>query len=177
LSMPKAGYAFKVIFIGDPAVGKTAIVHRHVTSSFKENYIPSLGTNVSAKDYDIEGRYVTLMIWDIAAQERFNDIRGKYYKGTRAAAVVYDVTRPVTLDNAIFWFEDVKRFVQEKIQMALIANKIDLSTKVDTEAGQKLAGKIGAIFFETSAKTGENVDRLFQNIAKILLGAALSSSP
>jgi len=174
--MSKAGFAFKVILVGDPAVGKTAIINRHVSSSFKENYIPSLGTNITSKDYDIDSRYVTLIIWDIAAQERFDNVRSKYYTGAKAAIIVYDVTRPATFDNVTFWFEDLKRFVMENLQMTLIANKIDLPAKVDSEAGKKLASKIGAKFIETSAKTGENVERLFQKLTRDLLGAVLGSS-
>jgi len=176
LRTPRAGYVFKVIFVGDPAVGKTAIVDRHVSSSFKENYIPTLGTNITTKDYDIEGRYVTLTIWDIAAQERFSKIRDKYFSGARAAFIVYDVTRPATFENIRVWLEDLERFVREKIHMILVGNKIDLPANVDRKAGERLANKIGAEFIETSARTGENVERLFEKITRNLLAAALSSS-
>lgn len=157
-------------------MGKTAIIDRHVSSSFKENYVPSLGANITGKDYDVDGRYATLMIWDIAAQERFDNVRIKYYTGAKAAVIVYDVTRPATLDIVTFWSDDIKQVVQGNIQMILIANKTDLPAKVESEAGKKLAGKIGADFIETSAKTGENVEGLFESITRKLLATALSPS-
>lgn len=165
-------YTFKVVFLGDAAVGKTSIVAKHVTSSFRENYLPSLGANITSKDYSIGRRTVTLMIWDIASQEGFSRVRQEYDKGARAAFIVYDVTRPGTFEDVVFWIEDVNKIVRKKIPTILIGNKIDLPAVVHFHSGQRLAEDIGADFIETSAKTGENVEKAFEKVAGKLSGAS-----
>jgi small GTP-binding protein len=165
-------YTFKVIFLGDAAVGKTSIVARHVTSTFEENYIPSIGANITSRDYSINGKDITLMIWDIAAQEGFSKVRYDYYQGARAAFMVYDVTRPGTFEDIVFWLDDLKKAVRKKIPMILIGNKIDLPDVVHVHSGQRLADDIGADFIETSAKTGQNIEEAFGKIAKKLSEAS-----
>jgi len=169
-------YTFKVIFLGDAAVGKTSIVAKHVTSSFKENYIPSIGANITSRVYSIEGKEITLMIWDIAAQEGFSSIRYDYYQGAKAAFIVYDVTRPGTFEDVVFWHDDLSKIVRRKIPTVLIGNKADLPAIVQFQSGRRLAEDLGAEFIETSAKTGQNIEELFDKVARKLTGAA-SSSP
>nr|MDO8134441.1 Rab family GTPase [Candidatus Njordarchaeum guaymaensis] len=173
--VPEAGLVFKVILVGDAAVGKTSIVNKHLTSAIKEKYFPSLGANVATKDYDIAGSHVTLKIWDIAAQEKFSWVRQKYYMMAKAGIIVYDVTKPGTFENVRFWFADLKTYLPDKIPMILIANKIDLPAIVDMKAGQRLADEIGAEFIETSAMTGENIQKAFERITETLLASAPSS--
>jgi small GTP-binding protein len=176
-SMLRARHVFKTVFIGDPATGKTSIVARHVSSSFKENYLPTIGAAISSKDYDYAGHSVTLMIWDIAGQDIFNRVREKYYGGASAAFIVYDVTRSQTFENTPKWFEDMKKFIPGSIQMTLVGNKIDLPREVEKKEGEKLAKAIGADFIETSAKTGENIETAFANLSRRLLAPFLPSQP
>ena len=164
-------YTFKVVFIGDAGVGKTSLVARHISTSFKENYMPTLGANVTSKDYKVKGQTLTLMIWDIAAQEGFNAVRADYYNGARAAFAVYDVTRPGTYDDILFWLDDLKKSLHKKIPIVLIANKIDLPAAVDSKTAEKLAHDLGLDFIRTSAKTGENVEESFRRIVEKLLKA------
>jgi small GTP-binding protein len=165
-------FIFKVIFLGDAAVGKTSIVAKHVTSTFRENYIPSLGANVNSRQYSVEGKDVTLMIWDIAAQEQFSRVRQQYYQGVRAAFIVYDVTRPRTFENVVSWHDDLTAIVRKKIPMILIGNKADLPAVVHSASGKRLADDIGADFIETSAKTGENIEKVFDKVVRKLIGTA-----
>jgi small GTP-binding protein len=165
-------YIFKVIFLGDAAVGKTSIVAKHVTATFRENYIPSLGANVTSREYNVDGNSVTLMIWDIAAQEEFSRVRQEYYRGARAAFLVYDVTRPMTFGNVVPWYDDLVTIVRKKIPIILIGNKADKPAVVQSASGRRLAGDLGADFIETSAKTGENIDKLFDIVARKLISAA-----
>ena len=166
-------YTFKVIFIGDAGVGKTSLVARHISASFKDNYMPTLGANVTSKDYKVKGQTLTLMIWDIAAQEGFNEVRADYYHGAKAAFAVYDATRPETYDDILFWLDDLKKAVPKKIPVVLVANKIDLLATVSNETAKKLARDLGIDFIQTSAKTGENVEESFKRI----VGKLLSTIP
>jgi len=165
-------FIFKVIFLGDAAVGKTSIVAKHVTSTFRENYIPSLGANITSREYSLEGKDVTLMIWDIAAQEEFSRVRHLYYRGVKAAFIVYDVTRPRTFENVVSWHDDLTTIVRKKVPIILIGNKTDLPAVVHSASGKRLADDIGADFIETSAKTGENIEKVFDKVVRKLIGAA-----
>nr|MDO8099365.1 Rab family GTPase [Candidatus Njordarchaeota archaeon] len=176
VSILRAKYVFKTVFVGDPAVGKTSIITKHVMSAFRENYIPTLGANITSNDYVVENYGVTLLIWDIAGQEIFSRVREKYYGGAKAAFVVYDVTRPETLEGASKWVEDLKRFIPGSIPMVVVGNKIDLKRKVSTEEGEKFAKRLGATFIESSAKTGENVPEVFREITKALVSKVTKSS-
>lgn len=170
-------YVLKVIFLGDAAVGKTSIVARHVTSTFRENYIPSLGANITSRDYNIEGNDITLLIWDIAAQEGFGRVRHEYYNGAKAAFMVYDVTRPSTFEDVIYWIGDLGEVISKKIPLILIGNKVDLPAVVSSHSGERLAADIGADFIETSAKTGQNVEMAFEKVVRKLSGTTLFTLP
>jgi small GTP-binding protein len=161
---------FKIIFIGDEGVGKTSIVARYATSQFKTDYLPTLGANVVAKEYSHEGRILTLLIWDIAGQEMFGQVRDKYYGGTSMAVLVYDITSKKTLTDTKSWLKDLKNSTAANIPLVLVGNKIDLPNRnVSKDEGEKLAKEIGASFLEASAKTGENVRKLFDLVVRLLI--------
>ena len=161
---------FKIIFIGDEGVGKTSLVARYATSQFKTDYLPTLGANVVAKEYSHEGRILTLLVWDIAGQEMFGQVRDKYYGGTSLAVLVYDITSRKTLGDTRVWLKDLKSSSTANIPLVLVGNKIDLQNRnVSKEEGEKLAKEIGANFLEASAKTGENVRKIFDLVVKLLI--------
>jgi len=163
--MSSKDHVCKVIFIGDQAVGKTSLISTYVASQFKAQYNPTKGVNVVAKEFSLEGKIVTVVIWDIAGQEAFNKVRGKYYADTAVASIVYDVTSHKTLEDVRVWLNDLKRYLKEDVPLILVGNKIDLPRRVvSIEEGKGLTKEIGASFIETSAKTGENVRKLFEKI-------------
>jgi small GTP-binding protein len=161
-------FNFKIMFLGDAAVGKTSIIARHVTSFFDPFCMPSLGANITSRDYVLGDKSLTLLIWDIASQEAYSKVRQQYYNGARALFLVYDVTRPETLSHVLFWFDDFKQIVQKKVPIILVGNKIDLPAVVDRRLGEGLAHEIGADFVETSAKTGQNVEQIFERVVRLL---------
>jgi small GTP-binding protein len=162
-------FTFKVVFLGDAAVGKTSIVARHVTSCFNQDIAPSLGANLTSRDYNVAGQPVTLLIWDIAAQEAFSRVRQQYYNGAKALFLVYDVTRPGTFEDVMVWLDDFNKTVKRRVPTVLVGNKVDLPAAVPSASGEKLAHDIGASFVETSAKTGQNVEDLFEKIVSLLV--------
>jgi small GTP-binding protein len=139
-----------------------------MTSSFRTEYLPTIGANVVAKEYSYEGKVLTLIIWDIAGQDMFTKVRDKYYAGGSMAVLVYDITKQETLQNAKFWLDDMKRCTRSNLPVLLVANKIDLNRIIRKEEGEKLAKEIKARLIETSAKTGENVRKLFEELVKTL---------
>lgn len=171
--MSKGDYIFKIVIIGDAAVGKTSLINRFIEAKFKEDYRPTLGANLLRQNVEIEvdGKQFlcTLVIWDIAGQRRFELIRSLYFKGCVGAFLVYDCTRPTTFENITnIWLNELLINTGSRVSFVLIGNKIDLkdSQSVLKEEGMELAEEIDATeFIETSAKSGENVTNAFKSLS------------
>lgn len=166
-------FVFKVTVLGAEAVGKTSLINRFAESKFTSEYHPTLGTNIIIKEVDLEEprSHVKLMLWDIAGQKRWREVRHLYYKGAQGTLLVYDVTRPTTYDAITEWDEDLIKHMG-KLPKILIANKVDLTDniRIKQDQGEELAKKIGAFsFISSSAKTGENVNAAFESLAKTII--------
>jgi len=163
-----ADFKWKIVVIGDPAVGKTSLMLRYTQKTFKELYIPTVGVQVSIKTVKIENHLCALNVWDIAGQQKFSNIRRLFYEGADATIIVFDITDQQSFINSSKWYNDLPSF-NKKIG-ALIGNKIDLENKrvISEEWGKTLSEKMGFQYFETSAKNGRNVENLFQYLAQNL---------
>ena len=166
-------FVFKIVIIGDAAVGKTSLINRFVENSFSEDYRATLGANIVRKDVNLDNTKVRLIMWDLAGQEKYRVVRSMYFQGCEGALLVYDVTRYHTLDNINNkWLKDYKKHVKKKGAFILIGNKTDLEGQVviPTERGKELATKIKAShFIETSAKLGENIEEAFSLLVNQIL--------
>ena len=119
---------------------------------------------------DLGSEIVNLKLWDTAGQERYRTLTQTYYKGADAIFLVYDCTNKYALENIASWMKQIDTNSSENVIKIIVANKIDCaeSRKISAEEGKALADKYGSLFFETSAKTGENVELLFNSIAENL---------
>jgi small GTP-binding protein len=156
-------YLFKYIIIGDAAVGKSNLLLRYAHGQFKDEYQLTIGVEFGAKNISINDKIYRIQIWDTAGQENFRSITRAYYKDSVCALVVYDITNRDSFNNISNWVEDCKNQSPKTIFMVLVGNKSDLNDKrvISVDEGRELAEKYNMIFFETSAKTGENVDLIF----------------
>ncbi len=169
----KEDFKLKIIVIGQPAVGKTSLVRKFVSGEFNKDYRSTIGTNIYIKDVVLEdGRKVILNIWDIAGQERWIRMRNRYYNGTQGAVIVGDLSRKRTFENIEkFWYPDLKVH-NLLIPIILIGNKHDLEAEISNQEVEDLKRRIKAeLFITTSAKTGENVNEIFQKLSKKILDA------
>lgn len=161
-------FTIKIIIIGEPAVGKTSLVKKFVSGQFTKDYRSSIGTNIFTKKIVLERKKeVTLQLWDIAGQERWVNIRRPYYSGAKGVILVGDLTRNNTFDQIEnFWVPDLTQDYS-LIPIILLANKSDLSNKIEKQWINSLGERINtsSIIF-TSAKSGENVELAFQLIAE-----------
>ncbi len=168
-------FVFKIVVLGDAAVGKTSLINMYIEQSFSEDYKPTLGANIIRKDVHVDeiNASVRLIMWDLAGQEKYNVIRSMYFQGCVGALLVYDVTRHNTFETIDSkWLKDFKKYVKKEGTYILIGNKIDLKDDrvVSTEDGEKYAKEIDASdFIETSAKYGENVEQAFSNLVNQIL--------
>ncbi|MFX0144252.1 MAG: Rab family GTPase [Candidatus Hodarchaeota archaeon] len=170
-------FSFKVIVCGDPACGKTSAILRFTDHAFIRTYISTLGVNVTVKDVQVDDIKVTLIMWDIAGQMKFNFLRNQFYVGAQAVLLLFDVTRISTFKNIINWYNDITNSLKSDnlLTVVLCGNKIDLIEKrrVLTEQAKSLANELNIDYVETSALTGENIDETFRKIARELVDKIL----
>ncbi len=178
--MSEYDYLFKVIVVGDGAVGKTAITIRFAEGRFEEHYKMTIGVDFAIKLIQIEGYKVKLQVWDTGGQERFSYIRPLYYKGAMAALAIFDLTNRESYDNLPKWFQEVADNCGA-IPLMLIGNKSDLPDRaVESSEAQGLAQQMGITYFEASAKSGQNINSLFHQLGTLLLQAkvpAIAAAP
>jgi small GTP-binding protein len=162
-------YLFKIVLIGDAGVGKTSIVRRYTDGVFSSAGIPTIGVDFCIKTIKIGQDSVKLQIWDTAGQERFRTITQSYYRSADAIVLVFDVSSIATFNNLSDWLSEVERYAGNNVHRVLIGNKCDLSEReVTKDVADKFAQQHGMPFLETSAKNSENIDELFQTLAKTL---------
>jgi Ras-related protein Rab-11A len=160
-------YSFKVVVLGDWAVGKTSLIRRHAKGKFDFDTKPTIGVDVTTKSYALPGgTTIALSIWDIAGQEFISSVRHQYYAGASAAILVFDLTRPESFWHVKTWYVDLRDNLQQKVPVVLIGNKKDLLDRRAVTDGEirELSEGYGFRYFDTSAATGENVDRAFYNL-------------
>ncbi|MFX0187699.1 MAG: GTP-binding protein [Candidatus Hodarchaeota archaeon] len=159
-------FKFKITLFGPGGVGKTSLLLRFVKDHFSEDLKKTIGSNFLIKDVEIEGKQVRLLLWDIGGQPQFHKLRTIYFKGSNAALGVYDLTSPQSLLKIPGWVSSIKKTVKKTIPMILLGNKSDLKRQVDRTEAEDLAKRLGCDYLETSAKTGDNVEKAFNYIAK-----------
>lgn len=187
---------FKLVLLGESAVGKSSIVQRFVKNSFDEFRESTIGaafltqsiklsneelqksgneldpidnsTNTSnSNDDPNDGIVIKFEIWDTAGQERYRSLASMYYRNAQAAVVVYDITQSESLDKAKYWIKELQKQASSDILITLVGNKLDLKDErqIDEDSAKSFANELGLLYFEVSAKTGENVQELFKQIA------------
>ena len=162
-------YLLKFIIIGDAAVGKSNLLVRYTSGQFKEEYQLTIGVEFGSNNVIIGDNTYRIQIWDTAGQENFRSITRSYYKNTACAIIVYEISNKKSFENISSWIEECKNTAPKSILMVLVGNKCDLDNReVTEEEGREFAEKNGMLFFETSAKTGKNVEELFKQSVKVI---------
>lgn len=169
---------YKVIFIGNPYVGKTSIIQRYVTKKFNDKYNASVGIAYQRIKVKVNSTsLVKLNLWDTAGTEKYKSVTKTYFKGADAVLFVYDITDEQSFTVLPSWMTTVNEECEEGYLSYIIANKTDLNAQrtISTSKGSGYANTHGCTFMEISAKTGANIDELFTNIAKALYNKSLNT--
>lgn len=159
-------FLVKFLMIGDTSVGKTNLVSRFICDDFSEHQNPTLGVDFMTKVIEVHGKKIRAQIWDTAGQEKYKSITKSYYVNSKIALVVFDLTEEKTFKSVDRWIKDLREVTGKKVEIALIGNKLDLHEyrQVSYEAGKEKAKQLNTEYFETSAKTGENVVTPFNTL-------------
>mmetsp|Transcript_65867 Transcript_65867/g.183526 ORF Transcript_65867/g.183526 Transcript_65867/m.183526 type:complete len:233 (-) Transcript_65867:118-816(-) len=158
----------KLLLIGDSGVGKSSLLCKFADGKFSTHITQTVGMDFKVKMLDLGGRRVKLQVWDTAGQERFHTITQQYYRNAMGIILVYDATNEESFANIRRWSAQIAAHGAEDTNRLLVGNKADYQPSqlvVETSRGQALADEYGIPFFETSAKSGLNVEEAFIAIA------------
>ncbi|TVU30865.1 hypothetical protein EJB05_22512, partial [Eragrostis curvula] len=162
----KVDYVFKVVLIGDSAVGKSQILARFARNEFSLDSKATIGVEFQTRTLVIDHKSVKAQIWDTAGQERYRAVTSAYYRGALGALLVYDITKRQSFDHIPRWLEELRGHADKNIVIMLVGNKSDLEEEraVSTEDAKEFAEKENLFFLETSALQATNVENAFQTV-------------
>ncbi len=167
----------KICLLGNGSVGKTSIIGRYVKNTFSENYLPTIGIRTSKKNVIVNSPEsqqdinLDFIIWDIMGQVSFRKIlHSAYLTGAKGAVMVCDLTRRETLEDLDYWIYSLLEEWQ-LVPMIFVANKNDLNDSAEIKAREleSLASTYDSPFFTTSAKSGDNIEDIFQTLGKEII--------
>lgn len=161
--------SYKLVLLGDTAVGKSCIATRFVRNEYYEFQEPTIGAAFLTKTMEYNNKGFRFEIWDTAGQERYRSLAPMYYRGAAAAIIVYDITQEDSFNGAITWIKEVKKRAQHA-KLILVGNKSDLESerKVNKEIVNDNVINNSLTHFLASAKSGDNVDLIFEKICELL---------
>jgi len=167
---------FKICLLGDWGVGKSNLILRFVDDTFNPEHESTLGVDFKVKVIEVDNTPVKLKICDTAGQERFRTITSSFYRGSQGIIMLYDCSDKDTFNNLVQWMDEVKRYAPENVTAIIVGNKCDKTDKVvDSTTGKEFASSHNYLFFETSAKTGENVAKCMEEIARAIMARSSAS--
>ena len=167
----KLDYIYKILILGDATVGKTSILLRYIDNKFEIDSLSTLGVDVKYKYVTLNNKKIRMNIWDTAGQDRFKTIAKNYFKGANAVIFVFDVNHKNTIEKIKFWINSVKDNSSNDIIEVIVGNKIDIEGKreVTKEQMKSLGQDVNIETFETSAKTGEGINEVFNYLVTNLI--------
>ena len=160
----------KITLIGDSGAGKTCIINRYINDDFFSNKISTMGVSCSNKLVKEDNKLLRVDLWDTAGQEQYRALGSHFYKDSYVIILVYDITNRESFENLkIVWYKDLLKHNEKYTILAVVGNKNDLYEieKVSEDEGRNYAKEINAIFMLVSAKNGDNINNLFNDIVNL----------
>ncbi|XP_064979468.1 ras-related protein RGP1-like [Musa acuminata AAA Group] len=159
-------YVFKVVLIGDSAVGKSQLLARFARNEFSVDSKATIGVEFQTRTLNIDDKTIKAQIWDTAGQERYRAVTSAYYRGAVGAMLVYDITKRQTFDHVARWLDELRGHADRNIVIMLIGNKSDLGSlrAVPIEDAKEFAQRENLFFMETSALEATNVEGAFVTV-------------
>ena len=160
---------FNILLLGDSKVGKTSLIMRFSDNVYNPVHITTIGIDFKIKTVTLSnGKQIKLKIWDTAGQERFRTLTNNYFKNAHGIIIAYDCTEKKSYDGIKAWVEQIKNNGKNSIPALILGNKCDLEEDkvVQEKDGRDIAKTYGMDFFETSSKTGYNVQESFLHLVE-----------
>jgi small GTP-binding protein len=164
-------FILKILTAGDGGVGKTTLLHRFVEGRFSADTKMTIGVEFFLKETQIDGQQCTLQLWDFGGQERFRFLLESYVLGAKGALLMFDLTRPITLDNLDQWINIVRKS-DPNLPVMFLGTKNDLAEEImiNDEYAESIKEQFNLFeFLRISSKTGENVQEAFELLTKRIL--------
>ncbi|XP_026876039.2 ras and EF-hand domain-containing protein homolog isoform X2 [Electrophorus electricus] len=160
---------FKVIFVGNSSVGKTALLRRFCDGRFHPTMV-TVGIDYCMHSLNLGDSLVRLQLWDTAGQERYRSITQQFFRKADGVVVIYDVTTHDSFSSVHCWLDSIEEEVRGPIPIMLLGNKSDkeIMREVPTKVGEQLAQETGLMFYECSAYTGHNVMEAMLHLARVM---------
>jgi small GTP-binding protein len=160
---------FRVVTIGDSSVGKTSIINRFLRDTFEPDEPNTIGVLYDSFVQECNGTPIEIQLWDTARQEQYRALGPVYYRNAGAALVVFDVSNRSSFENISDWIRSFRNVSAESATVIIIGNKCDRCDRAVSPEDAKLWAKSnGAPYIETSAKTGQGVNFLFDHLVSTL---------
>jgi small GTP-binding protein len=160
----------KLNSVGTYSVGKTSLIRRYCDNTFAEDYLPTLGVDITVKrGIVINNKPIRLVFMDTAGEEKFGNLRKTYFEGSLGCIAVYDITRTETFNNLDHWLKEYRTAAGDDRIITIIGNKIDLAERrvIPAKDGKKYARSQGTDFYEASAKFGgKDITEIFLGLMK-----------
>ena len=172
-------YIIKILTLGDQSVGKSSIVLRYSDNKFSDTFLSTIGVDSKRKIIKIKGEKVKVSIWDTAGQEKFQNIVKQYYNGANGILLIFDITSRKSFNKIDFWYNDlIDRIKKDEIIIYLVGNKVDLeeNRQITIEEAEKYANDKSIPYFEVSAKSGDGIKKLFDDITNDIMDKILKSN-
>ncbi|MHA1910903.1 MAG: Rab family GTPase [Candidatus Kariarchaeaceae archaeon] len=176
--MSKESFLFKVVLLGDGAVGKTSLRKRFMGEGFEQSYSITIGSDFSIANKMIDGSEVIFQIWDLSGQPSFKMVRTAFYLGTHAALIVFDLTNKHSFEEIENWIAELfQNGNRGKVPIIFVGNKNDLESQISKEEIEYMLtnqvelpnSTVKLHYYETSALTGENVETVFEMLGRVCL--------
>ena len=164
----------QILIIGDPSVGKTSVIRRYTNGTFKEEYLSTVGLDYYSKEEIIDGKTINIKLWDTAGEERYKSLTQNYFRNAEGVLLVFDVTNTDSFNNLKEWINSIKQNMEGKnifIPIIIIGNKLDMEDQreITKEQAEQFVSENKYKYFETSAKTGEGIDKSIRELAVQIL--------
>ena len=164
---------YKFLLLGESTVGKTSIIIRYIENTFNDSNTSTCGVDVKHKYVSCDNNKIRLDIWDTAGQERFRGLAKNYFRGAHGFILVYDITNKESFIKLKGWIKDAKEKInkEDSYKIMVVGNKKDCENDraVEYNTLKQFGEDNKVIFSEVSAKTGEGIDKLFNDFVHELL--------
>jgi small GTP-binding protein len=177
--MAQFDMTFKLLMFGDGGVGKTSLTQRYVTGVFVDSQRITIGVDFHIKELTLEGKRIKLQVWDFGGEERFRFLLPNYCRGASGGMFLYDITSLTSLTHLVDWMQIVRQN-SGPVPILMVGAKADLANlrkvqhqeAIEMAKSHRLSG-----FAEVSAKTGENVEKTFETITRLMMKRAMTNPP